>query len=294
MFRDRVWDQYTSAFATRQFGSEGAIIICLTRWHEDDLAGRLLKLAAENPDADQWEVVSLPAIAEEPDAHRQTGEALWPAKYPLDELARRKATLGAYDWSALYQQRPAPSGGGLFQEAWFADKFVDAAPVIARRARGWDTAGTENGGDWTCGAKLAEADGIFYVEDMQRQQVGPSKVDSLIRTTAETDGVGCAQREEKEGGSAGIAVIAARTKTLAGFDYAGVQISGSKVTRSKPVRAQAEAGNLRIVRGPWNATFISELCGFPTAKHDDQVDALSCAFNSVLLEPVPVAPWVTW
>ena len=173
----------------------------------------------------------------------------------------------------------------MFKEEWF--KFVDAAPVVARRARGWDTAGTENDGDWTCGVKLAEADGIFYVEDVVRKQLGPSGVDGLIRTTVEMDGA-CAQREEKEGGSAGVAVIAARIKTLAGFDYAGVQISGSKVTRSKPFRAQCEAGNVRIVRGPWNAAYIQELCGFPTAKHDDQVDASSCAFNAVLLEPVPV------
>lgn len=217
---------------------------------------------------------------------RQPGEALWPEKYPIEELARRKAMLGSYDFAALYQGAPAPSGGGLFQEAWFANCFVDAVPIVARRARGWDTAGTENDGDYTCGVRIAEAGGIFYVEDVQRQQVGPNKVDALIRVTAETDGRGTAQREEKEGGSAGVAVIAARTKTLAGFDYAGVPISGSKVTRSKPFRAQCEAGNVRIVRGPWNAAYIQELCGFPTAKHDDQVDASSCAFNAVLLEPV--------
>lgn len=290
VYRDRVWEQYKSAFSTRQFGSEGAIVLCLTRWHEDDLAGRLLRLAAENPDVDQWEVISFPAIAETADPigrdPRSPGEALWPAKYPLEELARRRAGLGAYDWAALYQQRPAPSGGSLFQESWFAKRFVDVAPVNARRARGWDTAGTENDGDWTCGVRIAEADGIFYVEDVQRKQIGPSKVDALIRLTAETDGVGCAQREEKEGGSAGIAVVAARMRTLAGFNYAGVQISGSKVTRSKPFRAQCEAGNVCIVRAPWNAAYTSELCGFPTAKHDDQVDASSCAFNAVLLEPV--------
>jgi predicted phage terminase large subunit-like protein len=74
---------------------------------------------------------------------------------------------------------------------------------------------------------------------------------------------------------------------LAGFDYAGVEISGSKVTRCKPFRAQCEAGNVRIVRGPWNADYLNELCGFPTARHDDHVDASSCAFNAVLLEPAP-------
>jgi predicted phage terminase large subunit-like protein len=122
---------------------------------------------------------------------------------------------------------------------------------------------------------------------VQRQQLGPNGVDALMRVTAEMDGQTCAQREEKEGGSAGVAVIAARTKTLAGFDYAGVEISGSKVTRCKPFRAQCEAGNVRIVRGAWNADYLHELCGFPTAKHDDQVDASSCAFNAVLLEPAP-------
>ena len=283
VYRDKLWEWYTSTFATRQFGSDGAIVLCQTRWHEDDLAGRLLRLAAENPDAEQWEVISLPAIAEVPDAYRAVGEALWPSKYPIAELKRRRAN-GEYDFASLYQQRPAPSGGGLFKEEWFAAKFVDVAPVVARRARGWDTAGTEGAGDWTCGVKLAEADGIIYVENVRREQLGPGRVDGLIRTTAELDGQACAQREEKEGGSAGVAVIAARTKTLIGFDYAGVQISGSKVTRSKPFRSQCEAGNVRIVRGEWNAEYIKELCGFPTAKHDDQVDASSCAFNAVLLE----------
>ena len=64
VYRDRVWEWYKSAFATRQFGSTGAIVIALTRWHTDDLAGRLLELSAQNPDADQWEVISMPAIRE--------------------------------------------------------------------------------------------------------------------------------------------------------------------------------------------------------------------------------------
>lgn len=294
IYRDKVWDWYTSAFTTRQFGSHGAIIVCLTRWHEDDLAGRLLRLAAENPDADQWDVLSLPAVAEVADEHRQVGEALWPAKYPLPELRRRRAGMGEYDWAALYQQRPSPSGGGLFKEEWFADKFVDAAPVVARRARGWDTAATEGGGDYTVGVRIAEVGGIFYIEDVKRGQWSPANAEAQMKTTIELDGKGVAQREEKEGGSAGKTVIDARTKTLAGKDYEGVAVSGSKVTRSKPFRVQCEAGNVRIVRDRgiggargvgWNKDYIDELCGFPTAKHDDQVDGSSCAFNAVLLEP---------
>jgi predicted phage terminase large subunit-like protein len=302
-YRDKVWNQYQSAFVTRQFGSDGAIIVCLTRWHEDDLAGRLLKLAAENPDADQWDVVSLPAIAEVEDSHRKVGDALWPAKYPLKELAKRRAGLGEYDFAALYQQRPSPSGGGLFKEEWFADKFVDASPVIARRARGWDTAATEGGGDYTCGVKIAEVGGIFYIENVVRGQWSPGIAEQKMKLTVQLDGKECAQREEKEGGSAGKTVIEARTKTLAGANYEGVAISGSKVTRSKPFRVQCEAGNVRIVRDKgiggadgvgWNADYIRELCGFPTAKLDDQVDGSSCAFNAVLLEPVPQRQFCSW
>ena len=175
-----------------------------------------------------------------------------------------------------------------------------------RLARGWDTAGTEGGGDATCGVKIGEefrrnpdtgketSTGRFVILDVQHNRLGPDGVDKLIRVTAEMDGKGCAQREEKEGGSAGVAVIAARTKALVGYDYAGVQISGSKITRCRPFRAQCEAGNVWLLRGEWNAAYVSELCGFPTAKHDDRVDASSCAFNSVLMEPVPRETWVTW
>ena len=314
VYRDRIWNWYISTFSQRQFGSDGAIILCSTRWHTDDLAGRLLKLAADNPEADQWEVLTFPAIAEVADQYRQVDEPLWPVKYTLEELTRRKAGMGAYDWAALQQQQPAPSGGGLFKKEWFADKFVDAAPVVARRARGWDTAGTEGAGDWTCGVKIAEAvkknedgelvgSGIFYIEDVQRKQLLAHGVDQLIQTTAALDGKECAQREEKEVGSSGLAVIDARTKTLKGYDYAGVPITGSKVTRSKPFRVQCEAGNVYIVRDQgiggskgigWNTEYVDELAGFPTAKHDDQVDGSSCAFNAVLLEPIPQEDKATW
>lgn len=294
VYRDRVWDQYQSAFATRQFGDSGVIIICMTPWHEEDLAHRLLRLSQENPDADQWEVLRFPAIAETDEKYRKKGEALWPSKYPLKELRQRRAGLGEYDWSALYQQRPAPSGGGLFKEEWFAGNFVDAAPVVARRARGWDTASTEGEGDYTVGVKIAESGGIFYIEDVVRGQWTPGVAEKKMRVTAELDGKKVAIREEKEGGSAGATVIDARTKVFVGYNYEGVSITGSKVTRSKPFRVQCEAGNVRIVRDRgcggadgrgWNAEYVRELCGFPTAKHDDQVDGSSCAFNAVLLEP---------
>ena len=237
---------------------------------------------------------------------RQPVEALWPAKYPLAELRRRRAGIGEYDFAALYQGQPTPAGGGLFKSEWFAGRVLDALPAIMRVARGWDTAGTEGGGDWTVGTKIGEefvmnihakeleSTGRFIVCDVVRKQLGPDGVDKLIRITAELDGVGCAQREEKEGGSAGLTVINVRAKALVGFDYAGVPVTGSKVTRSKPFRSQCEAGNVYLLRAPWNALYVNELTHFPTGTHDDQVDASSCAFNAVLLEPSPQEQFVSW
>lgn len=246
---------------------------------------------------------------------RQKGDPLWPSKYPLTELIKRRALAGEYDWASLYQGKPIPSGGGLFKLEWFAGRFVDAAPAIMRVARGWDTAGTEAGGDWTVGVKIGEefqvhpatgetaSTGRFFVLDVKRKQLGPDGVDKLMRATAELDGVECAQREEKEGGSSGLAVVQARAKLLKGYDYREVIVTGSKITRSKPFRAQCEAGNVYILRDKgeggasgqgWNSEYVDELCGFPTAKHDDQVDGSSCAFNAVLLEPKPEVGFVTW
>jgi predicted phage terminase large subunit-like protein len=283
-----VFNWYKSAFETRQFGDQGAIIICLTRWHQDDLAGRLMKLAAEHTGVTkQWRIVSFPAIAkEERDSRdpREVGEPLWPTKYPLRELAHRKALLGTYDWSSLYQQEPTPSGGGKFKREWFT-KYVDAVPAGAVMARGWDTASTEDGGDWTVGVKIAHRDGFFYIVHVERQQLGPHGVDSLIRATSESDGVACAQREEKEGGSAGAAVIAYRSLGMAGKNYLSVPVTGSKWIRATPFAAQCEAGNVFLVRAAWNSAYLDELCDFgPGCLHDDQVDASSCAFNAVLLE----------
>lgn len=231
---------------------------------------------------------------------RAPGEALWPAKYPLEELARRRAGMGEYDWASLYQGQPTPAGGGLFKRVWFADRILDVAPAFMRVARGWDTAGTEGGGDWTCGVKIGEefikdqltgvlsSTGRFIVLDVRREQLGPNGVDQLIRVTADLDGQACAQREEKEGGSAGVAVIEARRISLRGKNYDGVTITGSKITRSKPFRQQCEAGNVYLLRAPWNVAYLDELCEFQMgAKHDDQVDGSSCAFNAVLLEEPP-------
>lgn len=293
-------DWFDGTVSSRGVTRDTAIVVVMQRLDENDLAGHLLRKGG-------WEHVCWPMryepsrpktdkdaghTADKRDPRTQPGQLFWPELFTEEKVRQLELDLGPYGTAGQLQQRPSPEGGGLFKREWF--RIVDAAPALARRARGWDTAGTQDAGDWTCGVKIAEAKDTFFIEDVTRGQWGPDGVDKTMRLTAEMDGKKCAQREEKEGGSAGLAVIAARAKALKGFDYAGVSISGDKVTRAKPFRAQCEAGNVLLVRGDWNETYIRELCNFPVGKNDDQVDGSSCAFNAVLLEPVPEPEWVTW
>ena len=120
--RKKVWDWYTSTAYTR-LEKNGAIIVIMTRWHLDDLAGRLLDY--EQHGGEHWEVISFPAIAEEDEEFRKQGEALWESKYDLGALMNIKQNIGAYDWSALYQQRPINTEAQEFKREWFK-YFTDA------------------------------------------------------------------------------------------------------------------------------------------------------------------------
>lgn len=125
VIRDAVWKWYTSTFYTRQNG-QGAIIIICTRWHIDDLVGRLLRKQEEdrktNLPFDEWEVIRFPAIADADEEYRKKGEALWPQKFDLNALLNIKTTLGVYDWSALYQQTPISSENQEFKQEWFKER----------------------------------------------------------------------------------------------------------------------------------------------------------------------------
>jgi predicted phage terminase large subunit-like protein len=242
------------------------------------------------------------------DPRTESGELLFPELFPESKVRQLELDLGPYGAAGQLQQRPAPEGGGLFKREWFANRIVEHPPKLMRVARGWDTAASEGKGDYTRGCKMGEeftqttigtqrilaSTGRFFIIDMVGGQLGPNDVDKLMYATAQLDGKKCAQREEKEGGGAGKTVIEARRKLLKGYDYAGVQLGGSKITRAKPLRSQCEGGNVYLVRGPWNEEFLRELCAFPTGEHDDQVDAASCSFNCVLLEPPPRKVKSTW
>jgi hypothetical protein len=135
--RETVWNWYTSTAYTRLMPG-GAVVVINTRWHDDDLSGRLLEQMSSG--GDEWVVLSLPAISDE-------GHALWPAWYPLERLNEIKSVLPARDWNSLYQQNPIPDDGDFFKSAWFAD--YDKLPDGLTFYGASDCAVTDDAGDFT-------------------------------------------------------------------------------------------------------------------------------------------------
>lgn len=285
---------YSSTFYTR--GEPGnAIIITLTRWNESDLAGWLLQQENEE-EPERWHIVNLPAIAEETPQRfpstctieqdfRKVGEALCPERYNLTKLAKLKQRVGSYFWNALFMQRPSPPEGGMFKRHWF--EIIDAVPKTAQRIRGWDRAASENAGDYTAGALIAkDSNGVYYIEDVVRGQFGDLECEKIINQTTIADNAkypNMATWLEQEPGSSGKAVANITIRALAGYVVKAERSTGDKATRAQPFAAQAEANNIKLLKGAWNTAYLNELAAFPYGAHDDQVDASSLAFTKLAL-----------
>jgi predicted phage terminase large subunit-like protein len=289
VIREKHKEWYSSTFYTRQ-EPDAAIVIIQTRWHEDDLTGWLLS-EEESEQPENWYVVCLPAISEElqhfpetcevaPDFRKELGTALCPLRYDEEKLSKVRARIGEYHFGALYQQRPSAKQGLFFH----VDKLeiVDAAPADARRARGWDKAATAGGGDWTAGTKIAkDKDGIFYIEDVVHGQWDTAARDRTIRQTAELDGRACKQVGEQEPGSGGKESAQNFIRLLSGYPVTTEPATNAKEVRADPFSSQVNAGNVKVVRGAWNKSYIEELRTFPHGRHDDRVDGSSLAFNEL-------------
>lgn len=287
-YREALWDWYVSTFYTRQ-ETDASILITMTRWHDDDLCGHLLNLAQADPEQDQWTVVCFPALGEtDHPLHmredlRADGEPLWPAKKNHKALKKIKA-LSAYEWAALWQQRPRLREGGMFQAAWF--KIVAAAPVQAKRVRYWDKAGSDGRGANTAGVLMSETPGkLIFVEDVVTGQWSAGKRNRMMHTTAESDAAKHNNRvrifHEQEPGSGGKESAESTNRLLAGHPVRADRATGDKDTRLDPFAAQAEAGNVYLVKGPWNAAYIEELCAVPNGLRRDQADASAGAYNKL-------------
>lgn len=275
--RERIWDEYTSTFLTRLHPG-ASIIVIMTRWHEDDLCGRLL-----NPyygEVEDWTILRLPALAEDEDdlLGRQEGEALWPEQgFDEDWIARQKINIGSYAFAGLYQQRPAPSDGGILKRSWF--QFYDILPQAGTQVQSWDCTFKEgNTNDFVAGHVWQRTGANYYLVDRIHARMGITDTMRSIRTLSAKHPRARAKLVEDKAN--GPAVIELLKKEISGLIPVNPQ--GGKVVRAQAIAPFAEAGNIFLpspARAPWVHDFIEECVTFPNAAHDDDVDAMTQAIN---------------
>lgn len=267
-----------------------AIIVIMQRLHERDVSGVIVSQDLG------YEHLMLP-MEFEPSRRCQTsigfkdprsyeGELLFPERFPREAVERDKKAMGSYAVAGQFQQRPSPRDGGLFKRSWFG--VVGAAPVNCRWVRAWDLAASEakqgSAPAYTAGLKMGRSpDGRYFIADVRRERLSPGGVERLIVNTARQDGRLVRISLPQDPGQAGKAQAQYLIKQLAGFIVKATPESGDKVTRAEPVAAQAEAGNVYLVEGPWNEAFLDEVSNFPSGAFKDQTDALSRAFTELML-----------
>lgn len=279
VYRNRTWSAFTSDLYTR-LAPNGAVVIMATRWHMDDLTGRALDLASQLGRAIVR--LRLPALAEADDPLGRTiGTALWVKRYDVPRLHEIRETLGEYEFASLYQQHPMPSKAGLFDTSKI--ELVDSAPDNLRMMRFYDMAVTvKKTSDYTAGALLGIAhDGTIYILHMYRVQKTPVAVKDDIVQNALIDGQPTRIRLEAENAGRVQLDYLLRDPQLRPFAIDAVSPVGDKFTRAQPLASRVNAGMVKMLKGAWNRALLDEMAVFPMGAHDDQVDALSGAYDGI-------------
>ena len=284
--RDHVWNWYRSELLTRMKPG-GRIVLTMTRWHRDDLAGRLI-------DTGQWKVLRLPALAEADDPlGRAVGDALWPAWEMREALQAKREAMGEASFAAMFQQAPLAQGGSPFDLSKI--EYIDVSPE-GSAVRAWDLAsGTDvsRDPDWTVGLKLIrQPNGGFVVDDVRRVRIGPASLDEFVLSVAQEDGTLVTVGLPQDPGQAGAHQIVSLTRTLSGFRVESGLEKKAKPVRAQLIASQVSGGTVRLRRGAWNRAFLEELAAFPAGPKDDQVDALARA-HSLLTEKREPAHFVS-
>lgn len=270
LIRDKLWDWYASTAYTRLMPG-GAVVLVQTRWHEDDLAGRLLR--GDEP----WEVINLPAIAEHNDAMgRKFGDPLWPDQYNLPALENIRRTIGEREFTALYQQRPSALEGALFRRDWL--RYKEAPRSGTKITMGVDLAlSTKTSADYTAIAVIARDEfGKLYVLDVVRDRVDFPGALRLIRNMADK----WKPREIAIEQVAFQAVVVQELLRNTTLPIRGVTPDKDKVTRAQSLALRYEQELVFHAQLP--SWFEDELLSFPQSQHDDAVDALVYAYQSVM------------
>jgi predicted phage terminase large subunit-like protein len=298
------WDWYCDVARTRLMPSEtssqrwsgGRIILCQTRWHDDDLAGRILN----SKDGQRWTVLSLPAIAEQDDRvlQRQPGEALWPERYPVESLPSvERGEISSYSFAALYQQTPAPRDGSYFKSEFLSHRFDQLPASIHVQETADDIARRHLFGDVKKAAPpifIAQAidgafkDGVandfsviatgctdtvnYFITDIFRDRMA---FPQLKRATVEQFDLFQPRAIWIEDTASGIPLIQT-LKVETALPIIGVPALGSKESRVEATLGLWESGRVLLRRNaPWLDQLIDEFMRFNVGRHDDVVDAVT-------------------
>lgn len=280
-YRQNAWDWYLADFRTR-LKPGGAIIIIQTRWHEDDLSGRILPKDYDGRsgwvtarDGERWKVLCFPAICERTDdgTGRAIGEALWPGYINLDMLLQLKKTQGSRNWDSLYQQRPRPGEGGIFKEAWLQRRY-GAVPIEANNIiHSWDTAqkpGELNDPSVMTAWGVGRGVPGYYLRDVFREQLDYPTLKRKVLNFAERDKPVAILIEDKSSGQSLIQDLRSTTS----LPIIAIEPLGDKTFRANEVSAMVEAGLVHLPEAaPWLIDYEGEFFGFPLVTNDDQVDS---------------------
>lgn len=293
--RQRTWDWWTSTLRTR-LEPDAVVVVVMTRWHEDDLVGRILDQSRK------WDELRLPAIAEEDDdaVGREKGEALWSERYDVGALKETKEDVGEVVWSGLYQQRPAPAEGGMFKRVWFQYwhhrgpeplaqmvNLPDGTVLISNQEpipkrfdellSSWDLPFKGQAQhDYLVGQVWGRLGADCYLLDQVRAQLDfPAQIVAFQSLSGRHPK---ARRKLVEDAANGAALVSTLKGKIPGI--VPVPAKGSKEARAAAVSSVFESGNVYIPHPsvcPWVAEYVEELATFPGARYDDQVDATSQA-----------------
>lgn len=277
---------------------ESPMVMIMQRVHESDVSGFVLENLR-----DEWEHLCLPMRRELDHQYpsrtslgfrdwRETeGELLWPDRFPESAIAALEKTFraagGDYAVAGQLQQRPAPREGGMFKRDAFQIIDPKDVPTGGEVVRGWDLAATKDGrAAYTVGLRMrrvAVGDKVgYYIDSVARGQWTPHEVDAQLLKAAREDGRSALQDIPQDPGQAGKSQVAHFAKLLEGYNFAFSVESGSKEDRARPFSSQVEAGNVYLVKAPWNGPFLAEAENFPNGKFKDQVDAASRAYAKLI------------
>jgi predicted phage terminase large subunit-like protein len=288
VYRDKVWNEWIDSFSSRLH--PGAIVIVImTRWHEDDLIGRLL-----NPEYGEplpWKVINLPLEAEEDNdvLGRKIGEPLWPERYSYDFIETRKK-MSASSFNALYQGRPTSQEGNIVKREWW--KKYDKLPVIPRMIMSVDATFKDSDTSDFVSIQVWGKSGVnaFLIDRIKARMDFPTTLKEITKMKSKHPDISGVFIEDKANGSA---IISMLRKKMSGV--IPVQPQGGKIARVNAISDYIQAGNVWLPKNePWVEEFIEEWAAFPKGKHDDDVDSGSQALNKLFYFyadiPVPSDP----